>query len=318
MSMPASPTVSVVIPVFNERATIEEIILRVQAVDIEKEILIVDDGSTDGTREFLAALVAQPTPVPGASALSRTQGALRADNIRVFLQKTNCGKGAALRRGFEEARGQIVIIQDADLEYDPQDYHKLIEPIVRGAADVVYGSRFLGGPHRVLFFWHYVRNKFLTTVSDMFTNLNLSDVWTCYKAFRREVLGQINLQENRFGFEQEIPPRLPGMAGACTRSRLPITDALTQQERKSPGKMELEACGASCVTARGPNGPLTAETQGRKGSRRLHRKKSVLESVKSALSVGTSVSPYLCGEGFPKSKIRNLKCLTWFEIPYGV
>jgi glycosyltransferase involved in cell wall biosynthesis len=208
MSMPASPTVSVVIPVFNERATIEEIILRVQAVDIEKEILIVDDGSTDGTREFLAALVAQPTPVPGASALSRTQGALRADNIRVFLQKTNCGKGAALRRGFEEARGQIVIIQDADLEYDPQDYHKLIEPIVRGAADVVYGSRFLGGPHRVLFFWHYVRNKFLTTVSDMFTNLNLSDVWTCYKAFRREVLGQINLQENRFGFEQEITAKI--------------------------------------------------------------------------------------------------------------
>jgi len=114
------------------------------------------------------------------------------------------GKGAALRCGFKEARGQVVIIQDADLEYDPQDFFRLIEPIERGEADVVYGSRFLGGLHRVLFFWHYVGNKFLTTLSDMFTNLNLSDVWTCYKAFRREVLERIDLRENRFGFEQEI------------------------------------------------------------------------------------------------------------------
>jgi glycosyltransferase involved in cell wall biosynthesis len=198
------PHTSVVIPVYNERSTIEEIVRRVQAVDLDKEILVIDDGSTDGTREFLAALVAQPAPVLEPSAPSRTAGALRADNIRVFFQKTNCGKGAALRRGFEEARGQIVIIQDADLEYDPQDYPKLIEPIDRGAADVVYGSRFLGGPHRVLFFWHYVGNKLLTLMSDVVTDLNLSDVWTCYKAFKREVLEGIDLQEDRFGFEQEI------------------------------------------------------------------------------------------------------------------
>jgi len=130
--------------------------------------------------------------------------AIDAENIRVFFQPKNQGKGAALRRGFQEARGQIVIIQDADLEYDPRDYQKLIEPIECGEADAVYGSRFLGGPHRVLLFWHYVGNKLLTTLSDMFTDLNLSDVWTCYKAFRREVLQQLDLKENRFGFEQEI------------------------------------------------------------------------------------------------------------------
>jgi len=125
-------------------------------------------------------------------------------NIRVFFQATNCGKGAALRRGFEEIRGKIVVIQDADLEYDPQNFHKLIEPIDRGEADVVYGSRFLGGPHRVHLFWHYVGNRLLTLISDMVTDLNLSDVWTCYKAFRREVLAGICLEEDRFGFEQEI------------------------------------------------------------------------------------------------------------------
>jgi glycosyltransferase involved in cell wall biosynthesis len=202
------PHLSAIIPVYNERATIEEIIRRVRAVDIDKEILIIDDGSTDGTREFLIDLAEHcslelAAPIPFGSGGTRQK-----DDIRVFFQDTNCGKGAALRRGFREARGEIVIVQDADLEYDPQNFYQLIEPIERGQADAVYGSRFLGGPHRVLFFWHYVGNKFLTTLSDMVTDLNLSDVWTCYKAFKRDMLEQIDLHENRFGFEQEITCRI--------------------------------------------------------------------------------------------------------------
>jgi len=204
MTTAGRPRVSVVMPVFNELATIEEILARVQAVDLDQEIVIVDDGSTDGTRELLSAIAANGKASPGAFQLPRSKRALRTDNIRVLMQEKNRGKGAALRRGFAEARGEIVIIQDADLEYHPQDFHLLIEPIERGEADVVYGSRFLGGPHRVLLFWHYVGNKFLTLMSDMVTGLNLSDVWTCYKAFKRDVLEGINLQEDRFGFEQEI------------------------------------------------------------------------------------------------------------------
>jgi len=196
--------VSVVIPVYNERATIEEIMLRVQAVDLAKEIIIVDDGSADGTRQFLAEVAHHASAGTGAMSLPSKGLALRVDNVRVLFQETNQGKGAALRRGFREARGDIVVIQDADLEYDPENFHTLVRPILHGDADVVYGSRFLGGPHRVLLFWHYVGNRFLTILSDMFTDLNLSDVWTCYKAFRREVLAQIELEEDRFGFEQEI------------------------------------------------------------------------------------------------------------------
>jgi len=195
--MGQSPKLSVVIPVFNERGTIEEIVRRVRAVAIEKEILIVDDGSVDGTCEVLAELSGDGTD----------SGAAGGD-LRVLCQERNMGKGAALRRGFKEARGEIVVIQDADLEYHPEEFYKLIEPIERGVADVVYGSRFLGGPHRVLFFWHYVGNKFLTTLSDMATNLNLTDVWTCYKAFRREVLKHLDLREDRFGFEQEITSKV--------------------------------------------------------------------------------------------------------------
>lgn len=182
------PKVSVVIPVYNERATVEELLRRVQAVELEKEIVVVDDCSTDGTREILQRL--------------------QTDRVRAFFHDRNRGKGAALRRGFEEARGEIVIVQDADLEYDPGDYHTLLQPIERGVADVVYGSRFLGGTHRVLFFWHSVANKVLTLVTDMFTNLNLSDVWTCYKVFRREVLERITLKEDRFGFEPEVTAKV--------------------------------------------------------------------------------------------------------------
>ena len=199
-----APKISVVMPVYNEMATIEEILQRVQAVDLDKEIVIVDDASKDGTREFLARLDQCTHAVPATMTLRPTHNVLRVDNIRVFFHEKNRGKGAALRRAFQEARGEIIIIQDADLEYDPADFHKLISPIETGRADVVYGSRFLGGPHRVLFFWHYVGNTILTTLSDMVTNLNLSDVWTCYKAFRKDVLRAIELRENRFGFEQEV------------------------------------------------------------------------------------------------------------------
>ena len=188
--MAAVPRLSVVIPVYNERATIEELLKRVQAVALDKEIVIVDDGSTDGTRELLAGLAAAD------------------GSVRVFLQPANRGKGAALRRGFAEARGAVVLIQDADLEYDPTDYPTLLEPIERGVADVVFGSRFLGGPHRVLFFWHSVGNWVLTTLSNMLTNVNLTDVWTCYKVFRAEVLRAITLKEDRFGFEAEVTAKV--------------------------------------------------------------------------------------------------------------
>jgi glycosyltransferase involved in cell wall biosynthesis len=184
------PLLSVVIPVYNERATLEELVRRVQAVPIDKEIIVVDDGSTDGTREILA------------------RSPMRSPEIRVLLQDDNRGKGAALRRGFREARGAIVLVQDADLEYDPSDYPQLLAPIESGVADVVYGSRFLGGPHRVLLFWHYVGNRVLTTLSNVFTNLNLSDVWTCYKVFRAEVLRDLRLREDRFGFEVEVTSKV--------------------------------------------------------------------------------------------------------------
>jgi len=189
------PRLSVVMPVYNERNTIEEILERVSRVSIEKEIIVVDDGSTDGTREILQKL---------GDELRERAAVEEATALRIFFQEKNCGKGAALRRGFREAQVEVVIIQDADLEYEPEGYPLLLEPIERGLADVVYGSRFLGGPHRVLFFWHSVANKLLTTLSNMFTDLNLSDVWTCHKAFRRGVLDKISLRENGFGFEPEV------------------------------------------------------------------------------------------------------------------
>lgn len=185
---------SVVIPVYNEMDTIEDIVARVQAVPIDKELILVDDFSTDGSRDKLKEIEAAH------------------DNVRVLMHEHNQGKGAALRTGFAGATGDMVIIQDADLEYDPDEYPKLVEPIEQGRADVVYGSRFVGGDsHRVLYFWHSVGNRFLTLLSNMFTNINLSDMETCYKVFRREVIQQITIEENRFGFEPEITAKVAKM-----------------------------------------------------------------------------------------------------------
>jgi glycosyltransferase involved in cell wall biosynthesis len=178
-------------PVYNERGTLREVVQRVLAVPVELELICVDDGSSDGSTEILAELQQQ------------------FPQIRVLLQPQNMGKGAALRRGIEEALGDYVIVQDADLEYDPAEYPVLLGPLEQGKADVVFGSRFLGGgPHRVLYFWHSVGNRLLTLMSNVFTDMNLSDMETCYKVFRREILQAIPIEENRFGFEPEITVKI--------------------------------------------------------------------------------------------------------------
>jgi len=200
--------ISVVIPVYNERAFIEEVLLRVQAQEFTKEILIIDDGSTDGTRALLEELTKVQASGKREVSMQNGRAMLGLENIRFLFQERNRGKGAALRRGFEVATGDVILVQDADLEYDPKDYGKLLEPILDGRADVVYGSRFLGGPQRVHFFWHYVGNKFLTLLSDVLTNLKLTDMETCYKVFRREVLQGIRFKSDRFGFEPECTAKI--------------------------------------------------------------------------------------------------------------
>ena len=182
---------SVVMPVYNEKATLHLVVERVLSVKLNIELLCVDDGSRDGSREILAELQSQHP------------------QVRVLLQPKNMGKGAALRRGIQEAKGDFVIIQDADLEYDPNEYPLLLGPLLQDKADVVFGSRFLGGaPHRVLYYWHSVGNWFLTLLSNALTNLNLSDMETCYKAFRREIIQSIPMEEDRFGFEPEITVKI--------------------------------------------------------------------------------------------------------------
>jgi len=203
-----NPKLSVVIPVYNEKDTILEILGRVLTTGIVTEVIIVDDNSTDGTREILQGMAGLQAKGETTAASQDGVDPLSLRELRFFFQTPNQGKGAALRRGFAEATGNIVLVQDADLEYDPVDYPKLLEPIVDGRADVVYGSRFLGGPQRVHYFWHYVGNRILTLLSDIFTNLNLTDMETCYKVFRREVLQGISLKSNRFGFEPEITAKV--------------------------------------------------------------------------------------------------------------
>jgi len=194
---------SVVIPVYNERQTVELLLKRVEAAPYEKEIILVDDASTDGTREILERLAYD-----------------HRDQVRLFLHAQNRGKGAAIRTAIEHVTGDVAIIQDADLEYDPKDYPALLEPILEGHADVVFGNRFHGGPHRVLYFWHYVGNRFLTNLCNMATNLNLSDMEVGYKVFRTDVLQRLRLKSDRFGIEPELTVKVAKLG--CRIYEVPI------------------------------------------------------------------------------------------------
>jgi glycosyltransferase involved in cell wall biosynthesis len=211
------PCLSVVIPCFNERATISAVVGQVLASPWTAEVIIVDDGSTDGSRDVLAEM---DDP-----------------RVRVHLRPYNQGKGAALRRGFAEATAPYVIVQDADLEYDPAEYGALVQPLVNGLADVVYGSRFISSrPHRVLYFWHSVANKALTMLSNMFTNLNLTDMETCYKVFRREVLQGLALRSDRFGFEPEVTAKVARRRPSWRVYEVPISySGRTYEEGKKIG-----------------------------------------------------------------------------------
>jgi glycosyltransferase involved in cell wall biosynthesis len=197
------PLLSVIVPCYNERATVAELLRRVVAVPVEKEIIVVDDASTDDSAAIVEAVAREHR------------------NVTLLRQPVNSGKGAALRRGIAEAKGEIVIIQDADLEYEPSEYPRIIQPIIDGDADVVYGSRFAGHPRRVMMYWHTVGNRFLTLLSNMLTNLNLTDMETCYKAFRREVIQSIPLRSNRFGFEPEVTAKIARLN--CRVYEVPIS-----------------------------------------------------------------------------------------------
>jgi glycosyltransferase involved in cell wall biosynthesis len=203
-------TLSVIIPVFNERATVAEILRRVLAVDIplEKELVVVDDASRDGTRELLQELEIE---------IRQSHRA----RVQLVFHGKNQGKGAAIRTGLHHSTGELVLIQDADLEYDPRDYGALLEPILDGRADVVFGTRFHGGTHRVLYFWHYQANRFLTLLTDVLTDLNLSDMEVGYKVMRRDLLDQIQLRSNRFGFEPEVTVKIAKMG--CRIYEVPIS-----------------------------------------------------------------------------------------------
>lgn len=219
----AITTLSVIIPVYNERATIEELLRRVSSVEIplQKEIIIVDDGSRDGTRELLAELE------PAVNCSPRIR-------LKLVFQEKNQGKGAAIRSGLRHSSGDLVIIQDADLEYDPQDYQQLLKPILDGEADAVFGNRFHGGSHRVLYFWHAQANRMLTLVANMLTNLNLGDMEVGYKIFRRDVFDRIALRSNRFGFEPEITVKLARLN--CRIYEVPISyHGRTYEEGKKIG-----------------------------------------------------------------------------------
>ena len=208
---------SVVIPVYNEKQWVRELVRRVHAVPIPKEVILVDDCSTDGTRDILKEMEQEA-------------------GVTVVYQPTNRGKGAALRAGFLAATGDVIVVQDADLEYDPAEYPRLLQPIVEGRADVVFGSRFIGNDHRVLYFWHYVANRSLTMLSNMFTNLNLTDMETCYKVFRREVLEGMVLKSNRFGFEPEFTAKIAKKRPALRIFEIPISYAgRTYEEGKKIG-----------------------------------------------------------------------------------
>jgi len=215
--IPENFKLSVVIPVYNEKRWITEVLRRVRMVPIPKEIILVDDLSTDGTREMLPQFADE--------------------NTKILYKEVNQGKGAALRDGFKLCTGNVIIIQDADLEYDPDDYPSLLQPIIENKADIVFGSRFIGEKHRVLYFWHMVTNKILTVLSNMLTNLNLTDMETCYKVFKREVLEGMDLKSNRFGFEPEFTAKIAKKKKPAWRVfEVPVSyDGRTYEEGKKIG-----------------------------------------------------------------------------------
>ena len=214
-AIPSDFKLSVVIPVYNEEQWVSELVRRVEAVPIPKEIILVDDCSTDGTRAILKQMESRH---------------------KVVYQKVNQGKGAALRTGFQQAEGDVIVVQDADLEYDPAEYPKLIQPILENRADIVFGSRFIGECHRVLYFWHMIANKALTLMSNVFSNLNLTDMETCYKVFRREVLQGMTLRSNRFGFEPEFTAKIAKRRPSWRIYEVPISySGRTYEEGKKIG-----------------------------------------------------------------------------------